>query len=187
MNPPLYAMKQTGRGRHLSTYDLHYIIDGKHKIYEIASSDPALSPETIGSRADGVSLIIFNRDHSKMLLGLEFRMGVNRYILNTISGFIDKGETPEAAAERELYEETGLSLVKILDTLPASYISPPVTDMALTTLVCEADGIIRPSENPMERIQPIWFTREELAEELKKPFQFSARAQGIALLWSHNL
>jgi ADP-ribose pyrophosphatase len=43
----------------------------------------------------------------EIILVKQFRPALNQYTLEFPSGFIDEAETPEEAAARELYEETG--------------------------------------------------------------------------------
>lgn len=174
----LQKTKKKAAGRHLNRYDLMYHTGASakpEKIYEIVSRRPDLSVDTLRMDKAGTALMIFDSNHERMLLGIEFR----------IEGFIDPGESPEQAAARELYEETGLSLTRTLDVLPFAYICPSVTEMATTLIVCEADGILRPSENPNETITPVWYTREELNVMLHHNAPvFSIRAQMMAYLWS---
>lgn len=68
--------------------------------------------------APGVFGIITMREGSSILpldkndqvyLVREFKYGIGEYSLEVISGGFDKGETPLAAAQRELAEETGLA------------------------------------------------------------------------------
>ena len=54
----------------------------------------------------GSSVIAIDRDFN-LVLGKEFKYGINRESLETLSGAIEEGETPLEAAKRELEEETG--------------------------------------------------------------------------------
>ena len=184
----LQKIEKKAAGRHLNRYDLTYHTGTSaepEKIYEIVSRRPDLSVDTLSMDKAGAALMIFDSNHEHMLLGVEFRMGTGEYVINNIEGFIDPGESPEQAAARELYEETGLSLTHMLDVLPFAYICPSITEMAATLIVCEADGILRPSENPNENITPVWYTREELNVMLHHNAPaFSIRAQMMAYLWS---
>lgn len=183
----LKEIRKVSPGEYLNKYELEYeTSDGNRKIYEMVSQNPDLHPDTIGKERTGVVLVVFDHYHEHMLLGVEFRMGVNCRVVNNISGFIDPGETIEMAAARELKEETGLDLTKLLDVLPFSFTCPPVTDMATALVVCEAEGELKPSDNSNEEIMPIWYNKSELRAMLHNPCcKFSGRTQGIAWMWSN--
>lgn len=130
-------------------------------------------------------LVVFNKDHSKMLLNKEFRLGVNSYVYNLTAGLIDPGETPEEAAKRELFEETGLTLTSIIRKLPNAFSSAPVTDDFIPTFICEAEGEIRESDNPFEVIHSSWHSKSEVYQMVADDkCIFSSQAQAFAYMWS---
>ena len=55
----------------------------------------------------GFSSIFALTSDQRVVLVRQFKYGIGRIVLELPSGFIDAGETPEAAAVRELAEETG--------------------------------------------------------------------------------
>lgn len=60
----------------------------------------------------------------KLIVIREYRVPIEGYQIGFPAGLIDEGETPEDAVRRELEEETGLKVEKIM------HISPPVLSSA---------------------------------------------------------
>lgn len=67
---------------------------------------------------DYVSVVALSRDR-RLVLVRQYRPVVDRVTLELPSGHVDPGETPEAAARRELFEETGVKAgaLELLGTL----------------------------------------------------------------------
>lgn len=182
-------------GEYLSYYEIKYVdmITGKVKYYEMVSKQGSrysntvpLNLNSIGEKVKAVVLVVFNEDHSKILLGKEFRLGINDYIFNNIAGLIEPGETIEEAAKRELKEETGLDLIKIINCLRPSYTCAPVTDELTQLIICEAKGEIKKSDNPMEEIEPYWCDKEEVKFILNSINKISGRTQAILYSWVYG-
>ena len=62
------------------------------------------------SKSECVVVLTYHKDKEKFLLTKEFRVGSMSESFGFVAGMIDKGETPESAAERELQEETGYGI-----------------------------------------------------------------------------
>lgn len=70
----------------------------------------------------GAVIVVAMPDPEHVLLVREYAAGVERYELGPVKGAIDPGETPEAAANRELMEEAGFGArdVRVLRSLAMS-------------------------------------------------------------------
>ena len=123
--------------------------------------------------------------HEKILINKEFRMAVNRWVYNFPAGLIDPGEKPIESARRELFEETGLELVEVLDEIGPSYSAVGFSNEINVCIVGVARGVFKDSTSTLEEIVPGWYTKEEVRQLLKTE-PFAARTQAYAYLWSRE-
>ena len=180
--PILNSMEKTRNTRFLKNYTLNYTnTAGKEKIYETVSNFDLESPKELGENVSGVVIIGWKGE--KLLLCREFRMGVNHFVYNMPAGHIDEGEDVEACARRELYEETGLSIVKIIEVLSPSYASPDLSDSSAWVVFAEVDGEIADYSEADEWIQAGFYSPEEVKKLLREE-RFSGRAQIAAYAFS---
>ncbi|MCI8292916.1 MAG: NUDIX hydrolase [Hespellia sp.] len=183
--PILNSMKKTRNTPYLKNYTLNYTNSlGNEKIYEMVSNFDHECLEDIGKQVSGVA--IAGRHNDQILLCKEFRMGVNQFVYNLPAGHIDEGEDAETCARRELYEETGLSILKILDILPPSYAAPDFSDILSWTVFAEVDGEFSDHTGADEWIEPGFYTRTQAAELLKTS-KFTIRAQLITHSFIHEV
>lgn len=78
-------------------------------------------------RGDSVAVLIYNLNTDKIILVNQFRYpaykGGNGWLTELIAGIVDKNETPETAAKREVQEETGLQ-ISTIEHINTFYPSP---------------------------------------------------------------
>ena len=171
----LIKLEKLHEGKYLSYYVADYLTEKGHiKSYEFISCTKDLTMESFGKgHPQGVGMVSFSKDGSKVLLQKEFRMATNNWVYNFPAGLIDKGETPEEAAKRELKEETGLELVDCIDVLPPSYASQGTSDELMQIVVCTCKGQIKESI----------FVEEEIKKLLIKGAYMSVRTQMFLWEW----
>ncbi len=134
------GMKKVWDGKYLKNYELSYENKaGRLKTYEIVSRKELEDVQDLGRRASGVSIVAFQ--DGKMLLLREFRMSINKTIFNLCAGMQEKEETIEDCIRRELYEETGLSVKKVLKILPPTYSAVGFSDTKTNIAFVEAEGL----------------------------------------------
>lgn len=175
----------THEGKFLKSYDIIQQ-DGSH--YEMVSRKPIKDVADFVSdsykKADAVSILAFNRDYTHVLLNYEWRVPVNEYIISFPAGLVDKGESLEQAAKRELWEETNCKITKIIDVLPAAYQSPGMSNEKVALVVCETKG--NPSNRNQEAGEDItcgWCDRDKVKWLFEQGYHFSARAQIFLWCW----
>ena len=152
--------------------------------YEIVSRNNIASINDLGQKVNGVSIVAFK--NNQLLLLKEFRMGVNQVIYNLCAGMIEEDEDITACIHRELYEETGLHVVKILDILPPSFAAVGISDTKTRIAIVEVDGIIEGHFSENEDINAAFYTKEECKKMLYEE-EFSSRSQIITYFFTKNM
>lgn len=179
----LQKIDKTYSGKYLKYYDLTYENKaGKEKHYEIVSRHEIRDVSDLGNHVSGVSIVATYQ--GKLLLLKEYRMGVGREIYNLCAGMIEPEETMEDCIKRELFEETGLTSVKIKDILEPSFASVAISDVLTQIAFVEVEGDISCDNQSMnEQIEANFYTREQVTELLKTE-RFSSRAQVAAYFFT---
>lgn len=170
----------------LENYLKNYVITyqnrkGDFKEYEIVSRNKNLTMDRLGNKTNAISIVGFC--DGKMLISKEFRLSVNRNVYNFPCGLIDKGETVEETAKRELMEETNMRITRIRKVLPPSFSAIGISDEKVSLVFADVEGI--PISNPNfadEEIEPMLVSKEEMKELLEKE-EFAGKTQVIAQLW----
>jgi nudix-type nucleoside diphosphatase (YffH/AdpP family) len=115
-------------------YGKRRVFDGFFKIDEVELSyeryDGKMSPPVkrlCFERGDSVTAILFNPECRKLLFVKQFKYPTYEkgpgWIVETVAGILEPGETPEAALRRETLEETGYE-ISLLEPIATFYVSP---------------------------------------------------------------
>ena len=172
-------------GRFITRYDVDYITsEGHPKTYEIISRnrDIRTLDELQNRTPNAVVMILTDEKGERILVNREYRMAMAQWIYNFPAGLIDPGETPEESAKRELWEETGLRIVRIDDILDNSYSAVGFSNERNVCVFGVADGEFRKSTSDAEEIVPGWYTKEEMRTLLRTE-AFAARTQAYCYAW----
>jgi ADP-ribose pyrophosphatase len=102
----------------------------------------------------------------RILLVRQYRLAARASLWELPAGRVDGGETPLAAARRELLEETGYR-ARRWKKLVSFFASPGFLDEKMTIFL--ATGLVQGTAQPMEdeRIELRWFTRKEMDEWIR--------------------
>lgn len=116
----------------------------------------------------------------KLVVTKEFRIPIWDYEYGFPAGLIDKDQTIEETAIRELKEETGLDLVKIRHISSPIYSSAGLTDESCCMAVVDAAGTLSDEYlEQAEQIEAILMDVEDIKELLASGEKISAKAWGL--------
>ncbi len=175
-------------GKFITRYDVDYVTaEGHPKTYEIVSRNRNIRTlEELQNRTpDSVIMILTDESGERLLVSREYRMAMAQWIYNFPAGLIDPGETPEESARRELWEETGLRLVRVDDVLDNSYSAVGFANERNICVFGAAAGEFRKSTSDAEEIVPGWYTKAEMRALLRAE-AFAARTQAYCYAWAHG-
>ena len=150
-------VKRVADGPFVKLYDLTYEDkNGKERIWRFASRRNETLAENNIEKADAVVIVPLycledigpNDDYDvKFLITKEYRPPLGDYEYGVPAGLIDGGETVEEAAKRELKEETGLEVTRIIHVTPPLYSSAGLTDESTSMVFVECEGEINTNGN----------------------------------------
>ena len=175
-------------GRFITRYDVEYMTEeGNPKTYEIISRNKNIRTlDDLQNRTpDSVIMILTDESGEHILISREYRMAMAQWIYNFPAGLIDPGETPEESAKRELWEETGLDLIRVDDILDNSYSAIGFSNERNVCVFGAAAGEFRKSTSDAEEIVPGWYSREEIRKLLRTE-PFAARTQAYCYAWANR-
>jgi nudix-type nucleoside diphosphatase (YffH/AdpP family) len=119
-------------------------VDEAHLRYEKFNGEMSDVVRRISlERGDSVAILIFNRDTNKIILVSQFRYPSYKkgdgWLIETIAGIVDPGETPEESARREVREETGLNITT-MEHISTFYPSPGGSSERIYLYYSEVSG-----------------------------------------------
>jgi ADP-ribose pyrophosphatase len=170
---------------HLSKCDL--------ELQSLASSESFILKEReIVSSRDSVHVLIYAPKADCFILGTEFRLGVfcndnkdDPYILECVSGAIEKNSNPKATAYKEISEETGLT-IDALELIASVYKSPGLMTEKTYIYYAEYRGALHEGiygvKEDQEEILTHWFPRLEVYT-LMDAMKIMDSATLIGLTW----
>jgi len=138
------------------------------KEWIFASRSKQLNPlEKEGAKPDAVVIVPVYKQEDKLVIIKEFRLALGGYQYGFPAGLVDSGETVEQAGKRELFEETGLTVTKVLKKSPVIFSSSGMTDESISLLFVECEGQPTNSFNEAsEDIEVMMLSREQASDIL---------------------
>lgn len=113
---------------------------------------------------DAVVIVPFHTEKQQIVVIKEFRVPLGGYQYGFPAGLVDSGESILEAGKRELKEETGLNLTKVLNQSPPVFSTSGMTDESVSMLYVECIGDADNTYNESsEDISVEYFTQEGAA------------------------
>jgi ADP-ribose pyrophosphatase len=138
-----------------------------------------------------VAVLLFDPAADRLVMIEQFRIAAylnhlpSAWILECVAGMVDEGETSEAAARREVKEETSCEVGR-MEYAGAYLSSPGISDEIVTIYVGEVDAVLAGGVHGHvgegEDIRTIVFTVEEALAAADHGAVVNVMAQ-VALLW----
>ena len=182
------GIRKIHEGKFITRYDVDYITaEGNPKTYEMISRNGNIQTlaDLQNKTPNAVVMILTDESGERILVNREYRMAMAQWIYNFPAGLIDPGESAEESARRELWEETGLCLVRIDDILDNSYSAIGFSNERNVCVFGVAEGEFRKSTSDAEEITPGWYTKEEI-KQLLRTEPFAARTQAYCYAWANR-
>jgi ADP-ribose pyrophosphatase len=152
---------------HLNLFEIIYLdTDDQQRSWRIASRyDEPKCASGYFDIPDAVVIVPYHVDKNKLVIIKEFRVPLGHYQYGFPAGLLDQGETIEQATMRELYEETGLSVTRIIRISPPIYSSSGMTDESISIVYVECQGEpSRQANTSSEEIHTLLVSPNEAAQ-----------------------
>lgn len=178
---PEFKLEKLTDCKWLNLYDVTYANKhGSPSRWAIASRKQ--HPITDAAIPDAVVIVAFidTPDGRKLVVTKEFRVAIWDYEYGFPAGLIDSGCSIEKTIQKELKEETGLDLVKILHISNPIYSSAGLSDESCCMAIVQAEGTISADFlEASEQIETFLMTAADIKELLASDHKISAKAWGL--------
>ena len=152
----------------LELKEVDYIDNGEQKKWSYVSR----------KKTNGIVAIIAKKGY-RFLFIVQKRIPVNKNVISFPSGLIDlvddkkhpgkkRPETPREAAARELTEETGYIINKVISISPLLPKSAGLTNESVYIVQCTVKDKHGDPTDPTEGIIPFWMSPKKLMEHVKE-------------------
>jgi ADP-ribose pyrophosphatase len=172
------------QGKWLNLFRIDFRLEGRaERSWSLATRNT--TPKCVSGNfadPDVVVIIPFHTARNRLVMIREFRAALAGDQYGFPAGLVDEGESVVAAVRRELREETGLVLTRVIRQSPPIYSSPGMTDESAALVYVECEGEPADAEpHAGEIIEVVFVSPEDAARLCADPtLKFDAKAWLIA-------
>lgn len=164
------SIRQITNEKFINLFASDTLTDEGTRTWLFASRKPAAQAGTVSADAVVIVAIVPHEGTPRLLVTREYRAPLGRHELSLPSGLVDPGESIETAAARELFEETGLRLTRVLHVSPPVASSAGLTDEAVCLVYAETEGTLsRDYQTEHEDIESQLLSLDDLRRLLVTP------------------
>ncbi len=163
------------------------VFDGKYSNFFISEFEDKcgnLKKWEFLERSNDTKAVVINAYHKdKIILVKQFRFPINMYSIEFPAGLIDRGETPESTAVRELLEETGYE-GRVTSVSPPLCTSAGITSEIIYSVTMDIVSKKDQQLDDSEEIEVLEFGRENFKEEISEYLNKNPDCSLDARVWS---
>ena len=164
VRPEVVTTEDLTGGKWLALKRIHYNWPlGKKRVWDYVTRP------TRQGKHDAVVVVPFLKNPNRLVVTREYRLPIQDFEIGFCAGLIDGKETVEEAGRRELKEETGLDLKKVLCVSPPLFSSPGMTNENVVMLFCEVEGELTGVNSEEEKIEVFAVDLKGVEEILENP------------------
>ncbi len=140
--PEIIAAERLTDTRWLRLFRVDYRLAGRGNRSWMVATRNARPRCTTGrfEKPDAVIIVAYHRPTSRIVVTREYRVALADYQYGFPTGLLEDRETAEDTARRELREETGLELIRVLKVSQPVYSSAGITDESMSVVYAECEG-----------------------------------------------
>jgi ADP-ribose pyrophosphatase len=181
------TLKRLTDQKWINLFEVEYVqLAGRRAKWQFASRKETPQPGPGPLETDAVFIVplLATATGPRLVMTREFRVPLGDYEHSFPAGLRDAGETIAETVRRELAEETGLHLTRIVTTSPAVVASAGLSDesAAIVFADCEGEPHTRNAEQA-EDIEILLLDFDEVCRLRRSNEKFSAKAWLVLLLF----
>ncbi|MCG8567435.1 MAG: NUDIX hydrolase [Desulfobacterales bacterium] len=136
------SVKKLTQYPHLNLYSIQYrdTLGGDNQWIYASRSDNADPRHPPRDTPDAVVVVPFHLPSQCLVVIREFRVVLGDYQYGFPAGLVDRGESVVQAGRRELFEETGLGVTRVMGQSPILHSSSGLSDETVSLLRVECSG-----------------------------------------------
>jgi ADP-ribose pyrophosphatase len=171
----------------LNMFNVDYIDkSGRQRTWQVATRNTP--PKCISgdfASPDAVVIVPYHIHKEKVVITKEYRVPLADVEYGFPAGLVDPGESVEETVRRELMEETGLTVSRIVRSSPVLYSSAGMTDESVAIVYVECTGEVSTAGNEGSEQIEVLFVSAEQAGALCRDTTLKFDAKAWPVLWGY--